>query len=99
MISGSRLSICMADLAKAMGHTLRIKILHELAMGSCIVSELMDRLAVEATLLSKHLAVLREAGIIECEAEWRCRRYYLRNPDAVVAVLTALSDASQGSEK
>lgn len=44
----------IADLATAMGHTLRIQILQELTMGSCIVSELMDMLAVEASLLSKH---------------------------------------------
>lgn len=89
----------IADLARAMGHTLRIQILQELTMGSCIVSELMDTLAVEASLLSKHLAVLREAGLIECEIEWRCRRYALRKPEAVAAVLKALKEASQGSGK
>ncbi len=89
----------MANLARAMSHTLRVQILQELVMGSCIVSELMDRLAVEASLLSKHLAVLREAGLIECETEWRCRRYNLRMPEAVAAVLKALDEASHGSEK
>jgi len=99
MINTSKQNSTMADLARAMSHTLRIQILQELTMGSCIVSELMDTLAVEASLLSKHLAVLREAGLIECETEWRCRRYDLRKPEAVAAVLKALNEASQGSGK
>ncbi|MCK5840763.1 MAG: winged helix-turn-helix transcriptional regulator [Candidatus Sabulitectum sp.] len=99
MTKSSKQDSSIADLSRAMSHTLRIQILQELIMGSCIVSELMDTLAVEASLLSKHLAVLREAGLIECETEWRCRRYDLRKPEAVAAVLKALSEASQGSEK
>lgn len=99
MTSNNGSSACLADLARAISHPLRIQILHQLTMGSCIVSELLDKLEVEATLLSKHLAVLREAGLIECETEWRCRRYNLRNPDAVASVLEALSEASNGSGK
>ncbi|MEA3266878.1 MAG: winged helix-turn-helix domain-containing protein [Candidatus Fermentibacteria bacterium] len=99
MTSNSKQDSSVADLARAMGHTLRIQILQELIIGSCIVSELMDTLAVEASLLSKHLAVLREAGLIECETEWRCRRYDLRNPEAVAAALKALNEALQGSGK
>ncbi|MCD6588018.1 MAG: winged helix-turn-helix transcriptional regulator [Candidatus Fermentibacteraceae bacterium] len=85
------------EVMRAFNHPIRIGILHELATGSCVVSELVTKLVVEASLLSKHLAVLREAGLVECQVEWRCRRYNLCRPEAVAAVLTALNDASNGS--
>ena len=90
-------SMELAELTKAINHPVRIQILSELTIGSRIVSELLDHLMVEASLLSKHLAVLREAGLVECEIEWRCRRYNLRKPQVVKNILTALSEAVRGS--
>jgi len=87
----------LTEVMRAFSHPIRIGILYELATGSCVVSELVTKLVVEASLLSKHLAVLREAGLVECQVEWRCRRYNLCRPKAVVAVLTALNDVSNGS--
>ncbi len=87
----------ITEVMRAFNHPIRIGILYELSAGSCVVSELVAKLVVEASLLSKHLAVLREAGLVECQVEWRCRRYNLCRPEAVVAVLTALNDASNGS--
>jgi DNA-binding transcriptional ArsR family regulator len=97
MIEMRRRSESLAEITRAFSHPIRIEILHELAAGSCVVSELMNRLVVEASLLSKHLAVLREAGLVECEIEWRCRRYHLCRPEAVIAILAALDKASNGS--
>lgn len=99
MKDSSQWSERLAELTKAVGHPLRIRILNELIAGSCVVSELMRKLVVEASLLSKHLAVLREAGLIECETEWRCRRYNLRRPDAVEALLKALTETLHWSGK
>lgn len=99
MIKNSEWSERVAELAKAISHPLRIQILHELTVDSCIVSELLSKLEVEASLLSKHLAVLREAGLIECDVEWRCRRYHLKNPQAVSAMLEALTSTLGGSRK
>ncbi len=94
----SNITIELSNLAKAFGHPLRILILQELVQGSCIVSELMKKLSVDASLLSKHLSVLRQVNLIECEVEWRCRRYHLQNEEAVCAILDALNDVLKGSE-
>ncbi len=99
MTNYSEWSFNLSELTKAIGHPVRIQILHELTVDSCIVSELMGKLEVEASLLSKHLAVLREAGLIECDVEWRCRRYHLKNPQAVSAILEALTSTLDGSRK
>ncbi len=99
MIENSEWRTSLAELTKAIGHPVRIQILQELSIGSCIVSELTGKLEVEASLLSKHLAVLRDAGLIECEPEWRCRRYHLKSPEAIGAILTALNEALEESRK
>jgi len=83
----------MAALARAIGHPLRIKVLALLMDEPALVQELVDQLEVEPTSLSKQLAVLREAGLVQCEAEWRCRRYRLVAPAEVKALLRALESA------
>ncbi len=79
-----------ALLAKAIGHPVRVGVLTSLCDGSALVAELVERLRVEPTVLSKHLAVLRDAGLVECEPEWRCRRYHLVHPAAVKELLAVL---------
>ncbi|NOZ02595.1 MAG: winged helix-turn-helix transcriptional regulator [Deltaproteobacteria bacterium] len=80
----------MALLARAIGHPLRIRVLEALRGGPALVQDMVRRLRAEPTVLSKHLAVLRDAGLIECEAEWRCRRYRLLNPEWIGDLLAAL---------
>ncbi len=79
-----------SDIAKAIGNPLRIHILTELTEGSLIVSDLLKKLQVEPTSLSKHLSVLRSAGLIDCDVEWRCRRYHLKDTSAVKQILELL---------
>ena len=80
----------ISDIAKAIGNPLRIQILTELIEGSLIVSNLLEKLQVEPTILSKHLSVLRSSGLIDCDVEWRCRRYHLKDTSAVKQILELL---------
>ncbi len=86
--------LAIAALARAMDHPLRVRVLDLLSRGPALVGEMVSDLEVEPTVLSKHLAVLRDAGLVECEAQWRCRRYRLPHPEAVRDVLTALAGAA-----
>ena len=79
-----------SDIAKAIGNPLRIHILTELTEGSLIVSDLLKKLQVEPTSLSKHLSVLRSVGLIDCDVEWRCRRYHLKDTSTVKQILELL---------
>jgi len=55
------------------------------------VSELADRLPISRPGVSRHLRVLREAGLVEVEQEAQWRIYRLR-PEAMAEVDAWLSD-------
>ena len=77
-------------LLQALAHPLRLKILRLLEGDEKIVTTLKDRLEVSQTSVSKHLRVLREAQLVCCEAEGRCRCYGLRHPEQTLALLDEL---------
>ena len=61
-------------LVKAIGAPLRLRILRELASGErMMVVEIAQRLRMPATLISKHLAMLRRVGLVDT----RQRLYFL----------------------
>lgn len=53
-----------SEFFKALASPLRIRILDELRGGELTVSELRDRLGVEATNVSQQLAVLRSKSLV-----------------------------------
>jgi len=54
-----------AQLFRALGHEVRIRILEEIRGGECSVGELQERVGVSGPNVSQHLAVLRGEGIVE----------------------------------
>lgn len=66
---------------KALAHPLRLKIIDqlELAQERC-VCELVDALGCDQPVVSKHLAVLRNAGLISFRQEGTSVYYKLRTP-------------------
>jgi DNA-binding transcriptional ArsR family regulator len=73
----------------ALAHPLRLRIVGKLAQGPMNVSEIMDALNIEQTAVSKHLAVLKTAGIVCSACAGRCRIYTLVSKRAVRAALAA----------
>jgi DNA-binding transcriptional ArsR family regulator len=53
-----------AQIFKVLGHPLRLAILDELKNGECCVQDLEVRLGAEQSNISRHLALLRQTGII-----------------------------------
>ncbi len=55
----------LADLAKALSHPARLAILEFLAsQDTCICGEIVEQLPLAQATVSRHLKVLREAGLI-----------------------------------
>lgn len=54
-----------ADKLKLLGDTTRLAVLESLLNHPKHVNELMEELGVEQSLLSHHLALLREAGLVD----------------------------------
>ena len=65
------------DAFNAVAEPRRRQILDLLAGGEMSVSELTDRLGIVQPLVSKHLRVLREVGLVQVRAAGRQRLYRL----------------------
>ena len=66
-----------AELLKALGEPLRLRIIDELRHGPRNVSELSDRLESEVVTVSHHLGILRHAGLVERQRQGRFILYRL----------------------
>ena len=54
-----------AKIIKAMAHPTRLFIVDELSKGERCVCELRDMIGADISTVSKHLSVLKQAGIVE----------------------------------
>lgn len=66
-----------ASVLKVLADETRLAVVEQLLDGSKHVSEINQSLDVEQTLLSHHLRVLRDAGIVTCEREGKHMLYSL----------------------
>ncbi|MDZ7802045.1 MAG: metalloregulator ArsR/SmtB family transcription factor [Trueperaceae bacterium] len=80
---------------KALGDPTRLHILHVLAAGTRCACEVQGQVDVAANLLSHHLKVLREAGLIRGARRGRWIDYEL-DPDGLAAVCAALPKPAAG---
>jgi DNA-binding transcriptional ArsR family regulator len=65
---------------KAMAHPTRLFIVDELARGERCVCELRDMIGADISTVSKHLSVLKQAGIVEDEKRGLQVWYSLKVP-------------------
>jgi arsenate reductase (thioredoxin) len=78
-----------ADLARALGDPLRWRIVELLATEQLCVAHLAEALDTAQPLVSHHLKVLREAGLIEPD-RYRYWTYYRLRPGALVRLAATL---------
>lgn len=76
----------LAEQAKALAHPARLAIVQILATReSCICGELVDALPLAQATVSRHLQVLRDAGLIRGEVDGP-RSCYCLDRDALIAL-------------
>ena len=56
-----------ASIVKAMAHPTRLLVMESLMHGELCVNELTHMAGCDVTTLSKHLAVMKKAGLLVCE--------------------------------
>jgi DNA-binding transcriptional ArsR family regulator len=78
-------------LFRSLGEPNRLAILHRLASGEARVVDLTGELGLAQSTVSKHLACLRDCGLIEFRAQGRQSFYALARPE----VLDLLRSAEQ----
>jgi DNA-binding transcriptional ArsR family regulator len=69
-----------AEVVKAMAHPTRLFIISELSMGERCVCELKELAGGDMSTVSKHLSVLKSAGIVEVDKRGLQVFYRLRCP-------------------
>jgi DNA-binding transcriptional ArsR family regulator len=70
-----------AALFRSLGDSTRLAILRRLASGEARVVDLTDELGLAQSTVSKHLACLRDCGLIDYRAEGRQSFYALTRPE------------------
>lgn len=67
-----------AKIFKALGHPTRLRFVDALSEGELCVCELQPLVGSDMSTVSKHLSVLKEAGIVADEKRGNCVYYSLR---------------------
>lgn len=77
---------CISAL-KALGEETRLRLLRHLFKGPLSVNEIAERLKVSQYNISKHLRIMREAGLVEVEKRGKNHLYSV--PPALLSQLAA----------
>lgn len=85
-------SVAAACLFRGMSDPSRVAIVRHLLVGDHNVVELTGHLGLAQSTVSKHLACLRDCGLVESRAAGRASVYSLTHPDAVVKVFAAAEE-------
>lgn len=94
-----------AEIVKAMAHATRLFMIDELSRGERCVCELTELVGDDISTISKHLSVLRNAGIVDCEKRGMQVYYRLRVPcvlgffQCVETVMTSRSEIPEHFER
>lgn len=87
-----------AALFRSLGDPTRLAILRRLAIGEARVGELVDEVALAQSTVSKHLACLKECGLVDSEPVGRASVFRLSQPaliDLLAAAETVLQAGGQ----
>ena len=84
------------EVLRALADPVRERIVELLAGEQLCVCHLTEELDLAQPLVSHHLKILREAGLVEGE-RWRYWTYYRLQPDALRALANRLEDLGAGA--
>lgn len=87
-----------AKIIKAMAHPSRLFIIEELNKKECCVGELTEMIGADASTISKHLSVLRNAGLVADEKRGNSIFYHLRVP-CIMEFMGCLEDVLSSNAK
>jgi len=87
-----------AKIIKAMAHPSRLFIIEELNKKERCVSELTDMIGADASTVSKHLSVLKNAGLVADEKRGNLIFYSLRCP-CIMEFMGCLEDVLSSNAK
>lgn len=75
---------------RSLAHPVRLKLIQALALDKRSVLELARELGLPQAVISKHLGVLKKAGVVESRAVRNFRYYHIKHPE-VLKILACIS--------
>jgi ArsR family transcriptional regulator len=87
----------MARISKALAHATRLYIVHKLDEQEYCVKELTEMIGADISTVSKHLAILKNAGIISDEKRGNCV-YYKLETTCVLNIFSCVLDVIQSNQ-
>jgi DNA-binding transcriptional ArsR family regulator len=85
-----------AALFRSLGDPTRLAILRRLALGEARVGELVEEVGLAQSTVSKHLACLKECGLVDSEPVGRASLFRLSQP-ALIDVLASAETVLQST--
>lgn len=86
---GTEKLIRASELLKVVAHPQRLAILDLLGRNKRLcVSQLVEHLGLEQAILSQHLTLMRDKGLVDFEKEGKFSFYHLARPDFMKIVKT-----------
>ena len=80
-----------ADFLKGLAHPIRLQIIEHLKAGEASVGKLVQELGVEQSNLSRHLAILRDLGVLETRQE-KTSVYYAIHEQDIFKILRPMAE-------
>jgi len=87
-----------AEIIKALGHPSRLFIVEELARGESCVAEITAKVGADMSTVSRHLGILKEAGIIR-SARRGAQVYYRLQVPCILNFFGCVEAVLQSSAK
>jgi ArsR family transcriptional regulator len=76
----------VANVLKAIGHPIRLQIIEALENREHAVNALVELLEVQQAVISRHLAIMKDKGVLACRRDKTSVYYRIANP-AVIQLL------------
>lgn len=98
--AGNYTHAAQAEMFKAIGHPIRLQIVKCLVKGERSVLDIVGAVRAEQSNVSRHLAILKQAGVLVCRREGLKMYYRLAFPvlaDGLKVVLNQIAEAVRTS--
>jgi ArsR family transcriptional regulator len=87
----------VAAVLKAIGHPIRLQVIGALEHQELAVHSLTELLNVQQAVISRHLAIMKDKGVLACRRDKMCVYYRIANPAVIQMLHCIYANCSTGN--
>ena len=88
----------VAGVLKAVGHPIRLQVIEALEHQELAVNALVDLLGVQQAIISRHLAIMKDKGVLACRRDKTSVYYRIANPAVIQLLHCVYSKCNTGNK-